>query len=318
MIRSILLQRNNEVSYIKRPLERPIIKALQSLGGSASKQAVKEEIVASDPDTYREAFEPRLSKNGRQYLPFNISFNFALTNLRTCGYIEDYVRREDIVLTEKGRIATFNTFPSNEEKEIIRLYWDKKHQEHSERERNSPKTINEDKPDASEDSIEISVEETDSSSEDWKITVLAQIKLFSPRKFENFSRALLSKMGVKFDNIIGIRMTGDHGIDGFGYIESNELRTSKVVIQCKRYTDTPVSEPDIDKFKGAMSSHDADYGIFITTSSFTKQAQEKAVQGRNLITLIDGQRLCELIEKYQLYIEPVQTYALKDYYYQED
>lgn len=56
-------------------------------------------------------------------------------------------------------------------------------------------------------------------------------------------------------------------------------------------------------------SFNADYGIFITTSYFTKQAQSKAVQGGNIVTLIDGQRLVELIEKYQLYITSVKTYV---------
>ena len=67
-----------------------------------------------------------------------------------------------------------------------------------------------------------------------------------------------------------------------------------------------------------MSSFNADYGIFITTSYFTKQAQEKAVQGGNLVTLIDGQKLVGLIEKYQLDITKVFTYELNDYYFQND
>ena len=113
-------------------------------------------------------------------------------------------------------------------------------------------------------------------------------------------------------------MSGDHGIDGYGYFESDEFRTAKVVIQCKRYTDSPVSEPEIDKFKGVMMSFNADYGIFITTSFFTKQAQAKAVQGSNTVTLIDGQRLVDLIEKYQLHITSVQTYVLNAYYFQKD
>ena len=52
--------------------------------------------------------------------------------------------------------------------------------------------------------------------------------------------------------------------------------------------------------------------------SLQKQAQAKAVQGGNTVTLIDGQRLVDLIEKYQLHITPVQTYVLNDYYFQKD
>ena len=86
--------------------------------------------------------------------------------------------------------------------------------------------------------------------------------------------------------------------------------------QCKRYGKQPVSEPEIDKFKGVMASFNADYGIFITTSHFTAQAEFKAYQGSNTVTLIDGQQLAELVEKYQLHIKPVKIYVLDDYYYQ--
>lgn len=59
----------------------------------------------------------------------------------------------------------------------------------------------------------------------------------------------------------------------------------------------------------------ADYATF---PSDEEQAQTKAVQGGNTVTLIDGQRLVNLIEKYQLHITPVQTYTLNDYYFQKD
>ena len=75
-----------------------------------------------------------------------------------------------------------------------------------------------------------------------------QIKKFSPKKFESFSRLLLSKMGIKFDKEKGVQMSGDHGIDGYGIFVSDEFRTSKVVVQCKRYTTGSVGEPEIDIF----------------------------------------------------------------------
>ena len=76
-----------------------------------------------------------------------------------------------------------------------------------------------------------------------------------------------------------------------------------------------VSESEIDKFKGVMDSFNAEYGIFITTNYFTDRARKKATQGNNTVTLIDGQTLAELVEKYQLHITPVNTYALDDYYF---
>ena len=138
---------------------------------------------------------------------------------------------------------------------------------------------------------------------------------FDPSKFESFSRLLISKMGVVIDKDRGIVRSGDHGIDGFGYFTSDEFRTSRVAIQCKRYTKGAVSEPEIDKFKGVMDSFNAEYGIFITTNYFTDRARKKATQGNNTVTLNDGQTLAELVEKYQLHITPVNTYALDDYYF---
>lgn len=305
--------------YVRQHLEKFIIKALQSLGGSASKKAIKEEIVADDSNdiSSENAFEPRISKNGTSYSPFALDINFALINLHTCGYIEDYTRRGDITLTEIGRSANYINFPSDEEREKIRENWDKRTQERSKKKAIPKKDINADIMDFSNDSDdEINTAADDDSN--WKLQVLEQIKQFSPKKFESFSRLLLFKMGVQFDRDKGIKMSADHGIDGYGYFESDEFRTAKVVIQCKRYTDNHVSEPDIDKFKGVMASYNADYGVFITTSFFSKQAQAKAMQGGNTVTLIDGQRLVDLIEKYQLHIIPLTTYILEDYYFQKE
>ena len=52
-----------------------IIKALQSLGGSASREAIKKEIVADDSNdiSYENVFEPILSINGTPYIPFMAS-----------------------------------------------------------------------------------------------------------------------------------------------------------------------------------------------------------------------------------------------------
>ncbi len=67
-----------------------------------------------------------------------------------------------------------------------------------------------------------------------------------------------------------------------------------------------------------MDSFNAEYGIFVTTSSYTNSAEQIAMQGNRTVTLIDGQELCDLIEKYQLHITPVQTYTLDDYYFEKD
>ena len=138
----------------------------------------------------------------------------------------------------------------------------------------------------------------------------------SPKKFEIFSRALLDKMGVKFTEK-GTQISGDGGIDGYGYhLDDNDFRTTRVVIQCKRYNKNLVGSPDIDKFLGAMVKHKADYGVFITNSRFTTAAKEAAREGVP-ITLIDKDDLVRLVKKYELYVKPVTTYVLDEFYDEE-
>lgn len=160
-------------------------------------------------------------------------------------------------------------------------------------------------------------EETESSEDelldDFKVKLQSAIANMSPSKFEQFSRALLTKMGVQFTNK-GIQISNDGGIDGYGYhIDDDDFRTTRVVIQCKRFNVNPVSEPDINQFLGAMNKFQADYGVFITNGRFTNKAREAAREGTP-ITLIDGNDLMRLVIRYELYITPVTTYVLGDFY----
>ena len=62
-----------------------------------------------------------------------------------------------------------------------------------------------------------------------------------------------------------------------------------------------------------MNKFQADYGVFITNSRFTNSARVAAREG-SPITLIDGNDLVELVIKYELYITPVTTYVLDEFY----
>ena len=53
--------------------------------------------------------------------------------------------------------------------------------------------------------------------------------------------------------------------------------------------------------------------MFITNSRFTKAAKDAALEGRP-ITLIDGNELVELVKKYKVYVKPITTYELLDFY----
>lgn len=181
-------------------------------------------------------------------------------------------------------------------------------------------TIYIDKPIQQHTLIQVEDEENESTDDelldDFKVKLQSAIANMSPAKFEQFSRALLTKMGVEFTNK-GVQVSNDGGIDGYGYhVDADDFRTTRVVIQCKRFNSNPVSEPDINQFLGAMNKYQADYGVFITNSRFTNKAREAAREGTP-ITLIDGNDLIRLVIKYELYITPVTTYVL-DGFYTED
>ena len=89
--------------------------------------------------------------------------------------------------------------------------------------------------------------------DDVKVKLQSAIANMSPKKFEQFSRALLTKMGVQFTDK-GIKISNDGGIDGYGYhTDDDDFRTTRVVIQCKRYNTAPVSEP---RYKSVLGGYE--------------------------------------------------------------
>lgn len=300
-------------SYQRRSVEKAIIMALRDLGGSASRKTIRKSIADNGYDelTYDQVYFTKQGKAG-PYSPFMFDFNFGIRNLYTVGYIEKPERGKDIMLTSLGQNNSLDNYPSKEQEEMKAKYWYEKDKERAERNASRRKvSVNE-----SEDAVTGADDQEDTDNLGWKTQLLEQLMKFDPAKFESFSRLLISKMGVVIDKERGIVRSGDHGIDGFGYFISDEFRTSRVAIQCKRYTTGTVSEPEIDKFKGVMDSFNAEYGIFITTNHFSPRAKAKATQGNNTVTLIDGHELADLVEKYELHITPIVTYALDDYYFE--
>lgn len=305
------------MSYKRRDVQKSIVVALRDLGGSAARSAIRNQMAENKLQglNYDQIHYRKKTKNG-YYSPFLFDFNFGLKNLSLAGLVEPLRRGEDVVLTDLGRSMNISNYPTKEQNAKIANYWDKKNKLRYQKNKAKNKSNNSEKVDESE-SVDAS-DEQDTAENNWKTQLLDQIKKFSPAKFESFSRLLISKMGVKIDKVKGVKLSGDHGIDGFGYFRSDEFRTSRVAIQCKRYTSGSVGESEIRDFKGTMDSFNAEYGIFVTTSSYTDAAKNIATQGNRTVTLIDGQELCDLVEKYQLHITPITTYSLDDYYFEKD
>lgn len=131
-----------------------------------------------------------------------------------------------------------------------------------------------------------------------KSDLLKLIKENNPAFFERLVVDLLVAMGYggsHHDAAQAIGKTNDGGIDGI--ISEDRLGLDKIYIQAKRWENT-IGRPDIQQFKGALADQVAKKGVFITTSSFSKEAIESAKKSG--IVLIDGDRLTSLMIEFGL------------------
>lgn len=134
-----------------------------------------------------------------------------------------------------------------------------------------------------------------------KAELLEKIKRNSPKFFEQLVVDLLVAMGYggsHQDAAQAIGKTSDGGIDGI--ISEDRLGLDKIYIQAKRWENT-VGRPDIQQFKGALADQVAKKGVFITTSSFSKEAIESAKKSG--IVLIDGDKLTSLMIEFGLGVQ---------------
>jgi restriction system protein len=141
-----------------------------------------------------------------------------------------------------------------------------------------------------------------------KADLLNLIKSNSPNFFEKLVVDLLVSMGYggsHQDAAQAIGKTNDGGIDGI--ISEDRLGLDKIYIQAKRWENT-IGRPDIQQFKGALADQVAKKGVFITTSSFSKEAIESAKKSG--IVLIDGEKLTSLMVEFGLGVQVERSFHI--------
>ncbi|MFP5258190.1 MAG: restriction endonuclease [Acidobacteriota bacterium] len=151
--------------------------------------------------------------------------------------------------------------------------------------------------------------------------ILQYVKKSSSSFFEKLVVDLLMAMGYGGTRQEAGRLTGrgsDEGVDGI--IDEDKLGLDVIYIQAKRWEGS-VSRPEIQKFAGALQGKKANKGVFITTSSFTKEAISFVESIASRIILIDGDKLSKLMLEFDVGVSVVQTYSLKkvdtDYFNEE-
>jgi len=142
--------------------------------------------------------------------------------------------------------------------------------------------------------------------------LLTLVKDCTPDFFERLVVKLLVKMGYGGsiqDAGKAIGRSGDEGIDGI--IKEDRLGLDAIYIQAKKWEGT-VGRPEIQKFVGALAGQGAKKGVFITTSSFSKDAYEYAKNMKDTkVVLLDGEQLTQYMIDYNLGVSIISQYELK-------
>lgn len=151
--------------------------------------------------------------------------------------------------------------------------------------------------------------------------VLDNVKTCSPAFFERLVVEVLLRMGyggTRADAGRAIGRSGDEGIDGI--INEDRLGLDAIYIQAKRW-EAVIGRPEIQKFVGALQGQRAHKGVFITTSDFTKEAQEYVKNITNKVVLINGLTLARLMVENDVGVSIAASYEVKkidsDYFSEE-
>jgi restriction system protein len=141
--------------------------------------------------------------------------------------------------------------------------------------------------------------------------LLDTVKNGTPAAFELVVVKLLLAMGYggsgeDAGKVVG--KSGDGGIDGV--IKQDKLGLDVIYIQAKRWKDA-VGSPEIMKFSGSLTKRHASRGVFITTSSFTKDALEFVEALQQRIVLVDGKQSASLMIEHNVGVSTSKEYILK-------
>lgn len=156
-----------------------------------------------------------------------------------------------------------------------------------------------------------------------KSELLSKVIESTPEYLEIIIIQLLEKMGYggeETEASLHLGKSGDEGVDGV--IKQDKLGLELIYVQAKRYSqNNVVGRPAIQNFSGSLTGFNCQKGVFITTSSFSKQAEDYVKKIPQKIILIDGAKLADYMYEYNLGVRTVQTIEIKkideEYFIQE-
>lgn len=300
---------NTKSSQIEKISVVAILKALKEFGGPTKAKLVKDR--ATEYDYYTQ--EERDATGNSGYGILDLHLQFAMSNLKRAGLLAS-PGRGVWELTDEGKHVNFSTFDIWDDVYAKSIpVWEAAKAKKKQKQK-AVKKLSLDEETTTDITSEEFVNDID-EGEVWRKELLNKLQRMNPYKFEELIVSLMRKIGIKMEQT---PKSGDSGIDGIGYLRTPELLTYKVVLQTKRFNKGQVTGPDISNFAGSISGHNADRGIFVTTSIYTKDAVERSRQGANLITLINGEELIDLLYDNQMGVREKTIVVIDDDLFSED
>ena len=242
-----------------------------------------------------------LLPSGKQ-TTFSNRVHWAKTYLQQAGLLES-TRRAHFVITDRGRQAL-----SNAPTWIDTSYLAKFPEFIAFRTRRSPEeeplpstlpTLLKSDTKTPDEVMRTAYQEVESKL---RQDLLDRIVASPPAFFEHLIVSLLVKMGyggTEEEAVKAIGGSGDDGVDGV--IDQDVLGLDRVYIQAKRYSPgNNVGSSAIRNFFGSLDRFKASKGLFVTTSSFSKEARETVGHLSKRIVLVDGNDLTKLMVRYDV------------------
>ncbi|MEZ4756778.1 MAG: restriction endonuclease [Flavobacteriales bacterium] len=240
---------------------------------------------------------------------FDNRVGWARTYLKKAGLLAS-PKRATMQITQRG-IQVIKENPPRIDVAYLKRFQEFVEFQSAKRESNEPEVLTEDSNGRTpEEVIENGYEQVRAALSQ---ELLSKVQALTWMDFERLVVQLLVRMGYGGslkDAGRALTKGGDEGIDGT--IKEDKLGLDVIYIQAKKWqTGNTVGRPEIQKFVGALAGQGAKKGIFITTSSFTKEAREYQPRNETKIVLIDGEELTQLMIDHDLGVTTQRTYAVK-------
>lgn len=277
----------------------PVLRQIDSLGGSASIEELDAQLIAEFGFTEQELAQT-YPASGDLIIPDKISW--GRSRLKQAGLLASG-GKGIWVLTDAGREA-IGKGEAEVHRRVAEAMREYNRQYNAKRKAALTSAAQAGASDRAAENGEVEVEE-DQAERDWTDTLLEKLRSMDPSAFERLCQRMLRESGFVRIQVTG--KSGDGGIDGHGVLRMN-LISFQVLFQCKRYAGS-VSAGTVRDFRGAMQGR-ADKGLIITTGTFTPDARREATRdGAPAIDLIDGEALTDLLKSLKLgvRVEPIVT-----------